>query len=81
MNKIREVIIYWVRKTGLKVLLAPEAEREIMQAKEMIYEKLPADVKANVVHKAEWWNMDQAIRLIKCHIHLLPWNLILALWL
>jgi len=65
MGKIREVIIHWVRTTGLKVFLAPEVKKEIFHGKRVIYDKLPKDVQGHVVHKTEWWNMDEACSMHK----------------
>jgi len=81
-KKLREVIIYWVKKTGFKVLLAPEVEKEIFYAKELLFNKLPEDIKPFVVHKGEWWNMDEACSVYK-HSHTLismePHSCIMAL--
>ncbi len=63
--KLREVIIHWVKNTGLKVLLVPEVEREIVQGKQWIYDRLPVDIRENVVHMAEWWNMDMACSIFR----------------
>ena len=64
-GKLRKVIIRWVRETGLKVLLAPEVEEEIPYAKALLYDRLPADVQEYVVHRKEWWNMDEASSVYK----------------
>lgn len=68
IEKIREVIIQWVQKTDMKVFLAPEVTKEIKHAKELIYDQLPADIQSHVIHKAEWWNMDEASSMYK-HSH------------
>jgi len=59
-KKLREVITDWVRKTKKKVLLAPEVDKEIIHAKTMILDKLPADVKPFVVNRDPFWNVDEA---------------------
>jgi polysaccharide pyruvyl transferase WcaK-like protein len=64
-EKLREVIMRWVTETGLKVLLAPEVEEEIVYAKRLLYDALPKKIQQNVVHKAEWWNMDEACSVYK----------------
>lgn len=58
--KLRELITDWVRKTGKKVLLAPEVNKEIIHAKTMILDKLPEDVKPYVVNRDPFWNVDEA---------------------
>lgn len=58
--KLRELIIDWVRKTGKKVLLAPEVNKEITHAKTMLLDKLPEDVKPYVVNRDPFWNVDEA---------------------
>ena len=59
-KKLRELIIDWVRKSGKKVLLAPEVNKEIIHAKTMILDKLPEDVKPYVVNRDPFWNVDEA---------------------
>ncbi|MCH9653811.1 MAG: polysaccharide pyruvyl transferase family protein [Planctomycetes bacterium] len=59
-KKLRAVITSWVRKTKKKVLLAPEVNKEILHAKTMIFDKLPADVKPYVVNRDPFWNVDEA---------------------
>lgn len=59
-KKLREVITDWVRKTGKKVLLAPEVDKEIVHAQKMILDKLPEDVKPYVVNRDPFWNVDEA---------------------
>lgn len=81
-RKIRQIIIHWVKETNLPVLLAPEVEKEIIHAKRLLYDRLPADIQAKVVHKAEWWNMDEACSIYR-QAHTLvsaePHSLIMAL--
>jgi polysaccharide pyruvyl transferase WcaK-like protein len=56
----RELIVNWVRKTGLKVLACPEMIYGVPLAREQLVEPLPADVKPNVVWKDSFWNADEA---------------------
>jgi len=56
----RELIINWVRGTGLKVLACPEMTYGVPLAKEQLVDPLPADVKAKVVWKDSFWNADEA---------------------
>lgn len=58
--KLREVIIAWVRQTGLKVLACPEMTYEIPIAKELLVDPLPDDVKPNVVWRDRYWTPDEA---------------------
>lgn len=80
--KLREVIIHWVKDTGLKVLIVPEVEREIVPGKQWIYDRLPADIRDHVVHMDEWWNMDMACSIYRsAHtvVNLEPHSCIMAL--
>jgi polysaccharide pyruvyl transferase WcaK-like protein len=58
--KLRETIIAWVRKTGLKVLACPEMTYEMEVAKELLVDPLPEDVKKNVVWRETYWLPDEA---------------------
>ena len=62
-GKLREVIVEWVKRTGLRVALVPEVEKEIGPMKAMIFDKLPEDVRGHVVHRATFWNADEAVSL------------------
>ena len=57
---LRQVIIRWVRETGLKVLACPEMTYQIELAKEELIDPLPDDVKAHVVWKDTYWLTDEA---------------------
>ena len=58
--KMREVIVAWVRKAGGKALLCPEMTYELEILKPLLYDPLPADVKANVVRRENYWLTDEA---------------------
>ena len=58
---IREAIIAVVRQTSLKILLVPENETQVRIGKEMLYDPLPDDVKANVVWRDHYWLTDEAV--------------------
>jgi len=58
---LREAIIAVVRETPLKVLLCPEDATQMAVGKEMLYDKLPADVKARVVWREHYWLTDEAL--------------------
>lgn len=63
----------WVRRTGLKVLIAPEAKKEIAHNRRLIWERLPEDVRPQVANLAGFWTVEQAAsvfakaRLVVCH--------------
>lgn len=56
----RELIVNWVRGTGLKVLACPEMTYGVPLAKEQLVDPLPADVKPAVIWKNTFWNADEA---------------------
>jgi Polysaccharide pyruvyl transferase len=58
--KLREVMIRWVRETGLKVLACPEMSYEMQIAKDLLVDPLPEDVKKNVVWREAYWLPDEA---------------------
>lgn len=58
--KYRELVTLWVKKTGHKVLIAPEVKKEMEHNKRLIYDKLPADIQAHVVNLEYFWNADEA---------------------
>ena len=61
MGYVRDLIITWVRETGLKVLLAPEVSKEVTQNKTKVYDLLPTDVQSKVVWRDTYWNADEAM--------------------
>jgi polysaccharide pyruvyl transferase WcaK-like protein len=61
--KLRDIIIAWVRRTGHKVVLVPEVEKEIAPARQLIWERLPDDIRPLVVHRDSFWNVDEAASL------------------
>jgi len=58
---LREAVIAVARQTDLKVLLCPEDESQMAVGKEMIFDKLPDDVKAKVVWREHFWLTDEAV--------------------
>ena len=58
---LRDAIIAVTRETPLKVLLCPEDMTQVALGKEMFFDKLPADVKANVVWRENYWLTDEAL--------------------
>jgi len=58
--KYIELIVQWVRKTGGRVLIAPEAKKEIDHNRRYLYAPLPEDVKPHVANMDHFWNVDEA---------------------
>ena len=58
---LRDAVIEVVRKTPMKVLLCPEDQTQMKVGKELIYDKLPDDVKAKVVWRENYWLTDEAV--------------------
>ena len=78
----RELITAWVEKTGYKVLIAPEVEKEMAHNKRLLCDPLPANIRKNVVNCETFWNADEAASVFArahtavCHE---PHSLIIAL--
>ena len=60
-QKLRDVIIAWVERTGQPVVLLPEVEKEIASARRELFDKLPEAIRARVVHRDTFWNADEAV--------------------
>lgn len=58
--KYCDLITRWVKKTGHKVLIAPEVHKEMEHNKRFIYDKLPAEIQRHVVNLETFWNADDA---------------------
>jgi polysaccharide pyruvyl transferase WcaK-like protein len=85
LDKVKAMITYWVKTTGQKVLLYPEAQKEGLQAKIQVYDSLDADIKPHVVCRQEWWtNADETMGILQ-HASVVfgmePHTLIMALTL
>jgi polysaccharide pyruvyl transferase WcaK-like protein len=71
--KYRELVTLWVKKTGHKVLIAPETIKEMGHNKRLIHDPLPPEIQKNVVNLDEFWNADEAASIfarahtIVCH--------------
>ncbi|MFO0869664.1 MAG: polysaccharide pyruvyl transferase family protein [Pirellulales bacterium] len=57
---LREAIIRVARETPLRVLLCPEDMTQMAVGKELLYDPLPADVRARVVWRDRFWLTDEA---------------------
>ncbi|MDF1755486.1 MAG: polysaccharide pyruvyl transferase family protein [Verrucomicrobiales bacterium] len=60
ISPLRDAVIALVKETDMKVLLCPEDATQMKLNKEMIYDKLPADVKEKVVWREDYWLTDFA---------------------
>jgi polysaccharide pyruvyl transferase WcaK-like protein len=58
---LREAIIRVIRETPLKVLLCPEDMTQMAVGKELLYDKLPDDVKLRVVWRDKFWLTNEAL--------------------
>jgi len=58
---LRDAIVKVIQQTDLKILLCPEDKTQMAVNKEMLYDKLPEDVKARVVWRENYWLTDEAI--------------------
>jgi polysaccharide pyruvyl transferase WcaK-like protein len=58
---LRDAVIAVVKNTEMKVLLCPEDMSQMAVGKELIYDKLPADVKPRVVWREKYWLTDEAL--------------------
>ncbi|MBI3881337.1 MAG: polysaccharide pyruvyl transferase family protein [Verrucomicrobia bacterium] len=58
---LRDAIAAVARATDLKILLCPEDETQMAVNKEMLFDKLPADVRTKVVWRERYWLTDEAI--------------------
>lgn len=61
MAKVSQMIRHWVKTTGHKVLIAPEALKETRYGRTLLYDKLDADIKPSVVFRDTFWNADEAM--------------------
>jgi polysaccharide pyruvyl transferase WcaK-like protein len=78
----RGLIAAWVKKTGYKVLIAPEVQKEMGHNKRLLFDPLPANIRDHVVNCETFWNADEAASVFArahtavCHE---PHSLIIAL--
>ena len=56
-----EAIVAVVRETEMKVLLCPEDQSQMEVGREMLFDKLPADVRQRVVWREKFWLTDEAL--------------------
>jgi polysaccharide pyruvyl transferase WcaK-like protein len=71
--KFRELVTQWVKKTGHKVLIAPETIKEMGHNKRLIHDPLPPEIQKHVVNLDTFWNADEAASIfarahtVVCH--------------
>jgi hypothetical protein len=58
---LREAIVEVVRRTELKVLICPEDQTQMAVGKELLYDRLPEDVRSSVVWRPDYWLTGEAI--------------------
>ena len=58
---LRDAIIAITRETPMKILICPEDSTQMETGKELLFDPLPADVKAKVVWREKFWLTDEAI--------------------
>lgn len=58
---LREAITAVIRNTSLKVLLCPEDMTQMAVGKELLYDKLPDDVKTRTVWREKFWLTNEAL--------------------
>ncbi len=58
---LRDAIIAVVKNTDLKVLLCPEDETQMAVNKEMLFDKLPQEIRARCVWREHYWLTAEAI--------------------
>ncbi len=56
-----DAIVSVIKNTDLKILICPEDKTQMQIGKEMLYDKLPEDVKTRVVWRENYWLTDEAI--------------------
>lgn len=59
-EQTREIVVRWVRATGLPVALVPEVQRQIEPARKMVFDLLPQDIRASVRFQPDFWMPDEA---------------------
>ena len=58
---LRQAIVGVLRQTSLKVLICPEDQTQMAVGKEMLFDKLPDDVKARAVWRPHYWLTGEAL--------------------
>ena len=59
-EKLRQVIVRWVRETGYKVVLCAEKKHQMDLLYPLLYRALPEEIKSQVVRQPLYWLTDTA---------------------
>jgi len=62
---LRAAIEAVVRQTEMKMLICPEDRSQIAIGKEMLYDRLPSDVRAKTVWRDRYWMPDEALSVYR----------------
>jgi polysaccharide pyruvyl transferase WcaK-like protein len=75
-EQTREIIVRWVKATGLPVALVPEVKKQIEPAKTMVNDLLPPEIRAKVRFQEDFWWPDEAqyvygkaLAIASCEMH------------
>ncbi|MCX6908667.1 MAG: polysaccharide pyruvyl transferase family protein [Verrucomicrobia bacterium] len=78
----RDLITRWVKRTGFKVLIAPEVKKEMEHNKRLLHDPLPEEIRRHVANLDTFWNADEAASVFaRAHTAVCPepHSLIIAL--
>jgi hypothetical protein len=82
-DKLREMIVSYVRGTGNKVMACAEMTYQVEMAKQELVDPMPADVKKNIVWRDTYWLPDEAASIyakaqcvvsLECHSPLIAYH-------
>jgi len=59
--QLRQAIVEVIRNTDLKVLICPEDQTQMAVGKELLFDKLPDDVKGRAVWRPNYWLTGEAV--------------------
>ncbi len=59
--QLRQAIVEVIRQTDLKVLICPEDQTQMAVGKELLFDKLPDDVKGRAVWRPDYWLTGEAV--------------------
>ena len=81
-DKLRDMIVRYVRGTGNKVMACAEMTYQVELGRTHLYEKLPAAVRRSVVWRENYWMPDEAASIYAqalCVVGVEPHSLIMSL--
>jgi hypothetical protein len=62
---LRQAIVEVLRNTDLKVLICPEDQTQMAVGKELLFDKLPEDVKGRAVWRPNYWLTGEAVSVYR----------------